>query len=261
MIYYKTQSEIELIRESSLLVSKTLAEIAKVIKPGVATLFLDKVAEEYIRDNGGVPSFKGYRSYPFTLCVSVNEQVVHGMPGKRELKDEDIVSVDCGAFLNGFHGDSAYTFYLGYSDNNKLRLINTTKECLELGIEKALVGMRIGDISEAIQNHAENDGYSVVRDLVGHGIGKELHEKPEVPNYGKKGSGIQLKEGLTIAIEPMINMGSRHVITEHDGWTISTQDGKPSAHFEHTIAIGKEQPEILTTFEYIEEVLNNSLVY
>lgn len=261
MIYYKTHSEIELIRESSLLVSRTLAEVAKAIRPGVATKFLDIIAEDFIRDNGGIPSFKGYRSFPFTLCISVNEQVVHGMPSNRELKDEDIVSIDCGAFKNGFHGDSAYTFYLGESDKNKLRLLEVTKECLALGIEKAIIGNRIGDISEAIQKHAENSGYSVVRDLVGHGIGKTLHEEPEVPNYGKRGSGTQLKDGLTIAVEPMINMGSRYVKTENDGWTMSTVDKKSSAHFEHTILIGKGKAEILTTFDYIEEVLNNHLVY
>jgi|ERR1035437_3190271 methionyl aminopeptidase len=261
MIYYKTHSEIELIRESSQLVSKTIAEVAKAIHPGVTTISLDKIAEDFIRDNGGVPSFKGYRSFPYTLCISINEQVVHGMPGNRELKDEDIVSVDCGVLKNGFHGDSAYTFYLGETDSNKLRLIKITKECLDLGIEKAVIGNRIGDISEAIQSHAENNGYSVVRDLVGHGIGKTLHEEPEVPNYGKRGSGILLKDGLTIAVEPMINMGTRHVKSENDGWTISTVDKKPSAHFEHTISIGKGKAEVLTTFEYIEEVLNNTLVY
>jgi methionyl aminopeptidase len=261
MIYYKTHSEIELIRESSELVSKTIAEVAKAIRPGVTTISLDKIAEDFICDNGGVPSFKGYRSFPFTLCISVNEQVVHGLPSKRELMEEDIVSIDCGAFKNGFHGDSAYTFYLGESDVSKLRLITITKECLDLGIEKAIIGMRIGDISDAIQSHAEKNGYSVVRDLVGHGIGKTLHEEPEVPNYGKRGSGILLKDCLTIAIEPMINMGTRHVKNENDGWTISTVDKKPSAHFEHTITIGKGKAEILTTFKYIEEVLNNSLVY
>ena len=261
MIYYKTHSEIELIRASSELVSKTIAEVAKAIRPGVTTISLDKIAEDFICDNGGVPSFKGYRSFPFTLCISVNEQVVHGLPSKRELMEEDIVSIDCGAFKNGFHGDSAYTFYLGESDVSKLRLITITKECLDLGIEKAIIGMRIGDISDAIQSHAEKNGYSVVRDLVGHGIGKTLHEEPEVPNYGKRGSGILLKDCLTIAIEPMINMGTRHVKNENDGWTISTVDKKPSAHFEHTITIGKGKAEILTTFKYIEEVLNNSLVY
>jgi methionyl aminopeptidase len=261
MIFLKTQVEIELIRKSSLLVSKTLAEIAKAIRPGVTTLSLDKLAEEFIRDNGAVPSFKGYRAFPYTLCISVNEQVVHGMPSDRELKEEDLVSVDCGVFMNGFHGDSAYTFYLGDSDSAKLRLMRVTKECLDLGIEKAVIGNRVGDIGDAIQRHAESNGYSVVRDLVGHGIGKALHEDPEVPNYGKRGSGVLFKEGLTIAVEPMINIGTRHVKTENDGWTLSTVDKKPSAHFEHTISIGKGKAEILTSFEYIEEVLNNHLVY
>ncbi len=261
MIYYKSLDEIELMRKSSVLVSKTLSEIAKVIKPGISTSSLDVLAEDFIRSNGGVPSFKGYRSYPYTLCISINDQVVHGMPGKRIIYEDDIVSVDCGACLNGFHGDSAYTFYLGDNDKSKIQLLKTTKECLELGIKRALVGMRIGDIGEAIQTHAVKEGYSVVRDLIGHGVGKKLHEKPEVPNFGKRGSGIVLREGLTIAIEPMINMGKKEVFTERDNWTVSTKDGLPSAHFEHTIAIGKESTEVLTTFKYIEEVLSNSLVY
>ncbi len=260
MLYFKTKEEIELIRTSSLLVSKTLAEIAKVIRPGITTLSLDSLAEEFILDNGGTPSFKGYRKFPFSLCISINEQVVHGMPGNRIIEEDDIVSVDCGAFLNDFHGDSAYTFYLG-DDPVKVRLINVTKQCLELGIQKAISGMRTGDIGDAIQINAEKYGYGVVRELIGHGIGKDLHEKPEVPNYGKRGSGFQLKEGLTIAIEPMINMGKKDVYTENDGWTIMTADGMPSAHFEHTVAIGKDKVDVLTNFDYIEEVLHNNFVY
>jgi methionyl aminopeptidase len=260
MLYFKTKDEIELIRKSSLLVSKTLAEIAKAIKPGITTLSLDKLAEEFIRDNGAIPSFKGYRQFPFSLCISINEQIVHGMPSKREIEEEDLVSVDCGALLNGFHGDSAYTFYLG-NDAAKFKLIYITKECLELGIEKAIAGNRTGDIGDAIQNYAEKNGYGVVRELIGHGVGRDLHEKPDVPNYGRRGSGMQLKESMTIAIEPMINMGTRQVIGESDGWTISTKDKKPSAHFEHTVAIGKGKADILTTFEFIEEVLQNSFVY
>jgi methionyl aminopeptidase len=260
MLYFKTKDEIELIRKSSLLVSKTLAEIAKFIKPGVTTLYLDKLAEDFIRSHGAIPSFKGYRKFPYTLCVSINEQVVHGIPGKRIIEEEDMVSVDCGVFLNGFHGDSAYTFYLG-DDVTKLKLIYTTKECLELGIKKAISGMRTGDIGDAIQTYAEKNGYGVVRELIGHGVGKELHEKPEVPNYGRRGSGMQLKEGMTIAIEPMINMGVRQVFTESDGWTVSTKDKMPSAHFEHTVAVGKQMAEVLTTFHFIEDVLQKCLVY
>jgi len=260
MIHFKTKEDIELIKCSSDLVSKTLAEIAKAIEPGVTTLFLDKLAEEYICDNGAKPSFKGYRKFPNSLCISINNQVVHGIPGNRTIYEEDIISIDCGVFLNGFHGDSAYSFYFG-ADPDKLKLIEVTKECLNLGIEKAVAGMRTGDIGDSIQKYAEESGYGVVRELIGHGVGKELHEKPEVPNYGKKGTGFLLKEGLTIAIEPMINMGTKSVYTENDGWTIVTKDGMPSAHFEHTVAVGRDKAEVLTTFEYIEEVLNCNFVY
>ncbi len=260
MLYFKTKDEIELIRESSLLVSKTLAEIAKAVKPGITTLSLDKLAEEFIRDHGAVPSFKGYRNFPSSLCISINEQVVHGLPSNRMVEEEDMVSVDCGVFLNGFHGDSAYTFYMG-DDAAKLKLIYITKECLDLGVEKAISGMRTGDIGDAIQTYAIKNGYGVVRELIGHGVGRDLHEKPDVPNYGRKGSGMQLKEGMTIAIEPMINIGTKEVFTESDGWTISTKDGMPSAHFEHTVAIGRNQADVLTTFEYIEEVLQSNYAY
>jgi len=255
-IYYKTNEEIELIRNSSLLVGKTLAEVAKIIKPGVKTSELDKVAEQFIRDNGGTPSFKGYHGFPFTLCVSANSVVVHGFPGAYELKDGDIVSVDCGVYMNGFHGDSAYTFTVGQVKAETLRLLKVTKECLQKGIELSVTGRRLGDVSHAIQEHAEGNGYSVVRELVGHGVGKDLHESPEVPNYGKRGSGPVLQEGLVIAIEPMINQGKKGVKTESDGWTIRTIDNMPSAHFEHTVAVRAGKADVLSTFEYIEAVLN-----
>jgi methionyl aminopeptidase len=255
-LYYKTKEEIELIRESSLLVGKTLAEVAKVIKPGVTTLSLDKVAYEFINDNKAVPAFLNYSGFPNSLCISVNAHVVHGIPNKYELKDGDIVSVDCGVVKNKFFGDSAYTFAVGDVKSEILDLLKVTKESLYKAIEVAIVGKRIGDIGEAVQTHAESYGYSVVRELVGHGIGQSLHESPEVPNYGKKGSGLKLQEGLVIAIEPMINMGKKAIIQENDGWTIRTADNLPSAHFEHTIAIGKEKADILSSFKYIEEVLN-----
>ena len=258
MIYLKTNAEIELIRESSLLVGKTLAEVAKLIKPGVKTIDLDKRAEEYIRDHGAVPGFKGYNGFPYTLCISLNENVVHGFPSDRELKDGDIVSVDCGTLKNGFYGDSAYTFAVGEVNGEILELMKRTKESLYIGIEKAVAGNRIGDIGSAIQKYVEGFGYSVVRDLVGHGLGKNLHEKPEVPNYGHRGTGPKLKEGMVLAIEPMINLGTKKVVQEKDGWTIRTADRKPSAHFEHDVAIRKGKVEVLSTFDYIEEVLNNN---
>lgn len=256
MVFYKTEEEIQLLKKSCDLVSRTLAEVAKNIKPGVTTLKLDTIAEQFIRDNNGIPGFLGYRSFPNTLCVSVNEQVVHGIPSSYLLKEGDIVSIDCGVILNSYYGDSAYTFIVGDASDQKKRLLSVTKEALYKGIEMAIEGNRIGDIGNAVQEHAEKMGYSVVRELVGHGIGKNLHEKPEVPNYGKKGSGLKLKTGLVIAIEPMINFGKRDVIEGNDGWTISTKDKKPSAHFEHTIAVRKEKAEILTTFDYIEQILN-----
>jgi methionyl aminopeptidase len=256
MIYIKTEEEIELIRESSLLVGKALAEVAKQVAPGKKTIELDRIAEEYIRDHGASPGFKGYNGFPYTLCVSINEHVVHGFPSERELKEGDIVSVDCGVIKNGFYGDSAYTFAVGEVKEEILRLMQRTKESLYLGIEMAFAGNRVGDIGYAVQSHVEQYGYSVVRDLVGHGMGKNLHEKPEVPNYGKRGSGPILKEGMVLAIEPMINLGTRKVIQESDGWTIRTADLKPSAHFEHDIVVRKSKAEILSTFEYIEEVLN-----
>lgn len=255
-IIYKTSEEIELIRISSLLVSKTHAEVAKVLKEGVTTNYLNKIAEEFIRDNDAIPGFLNYNGFPYTLCISLNDQVVHGFPSKYELREGDIVSIDCGVVKNGYFGDSAYTFAIGEVSEESKKLLEVTKECLQLGIDKAVVGNRIGDIGYAVQEHAEKHGYGVVKELVGHGVGKNLHEKPEVPNYGKRGSGIKLEEGMVIAIEPMINAGRAGVKFWEDGWTVSTVDKKTSAHFEHTIAIKKGKADILSTFEYIEEVLN-----
>ncbi|OFX19503.1 MAG: type I methionyl aminopeptidase [Bacteroidetes bacterium GWA2_31_9] len=256
MVFYKTEEEIQLLKQSCDLVSRTLAEVAKNICSGITTLKLDNIAEQFIRDNNGIPGFLGYRDFPNTLCISVNEQVVHGIPSSYELKEGDIVSVDCGVILNKYYGDSAYTFLVGNGSDQKRKLLSVTKEALYKGIESAIEGNRIGDIGNAVQSHAEKMGFSVVRELVGHGIGRNLHEKPEVPNYGKKGSGLKLKTGLVIAIEPMINLGKKDVVESNDGWTISTKDRKPSAHFEHTIAVRKEKAEILTTFDYIEQILN-----
>lgn len=256
MIFLKTNEEIELIRESSLLVGKTLAEVAKHIKPGVTTLDLDTVAEEFIRDNGAEPGFLGYGGFPNTLCTSVNEAVVHGIPNANPLQEGDIVSVDCGVLKNGFYGDSAYTFEIGEVSKEVKKLLEVTKECLDRSVAAAVSGNRLGDIGYACQSHAEANGYGVVRELVGHGLGKNLHEEPQVPNYGKRGRGSKLKEGLVLAIEPMINMGTKNVKQLKDGWTIVTSDGKPSAHFEHDVAIAKGEPMVLSTFEYIEEVLN-----
>ena len=256
MMYYKTEEEIDLIRESSLLVAKTLAEIAGLIKPGITTQALDEIAEEFIRDNGGMPAFKGYNGFPNTLCVSPNDQVVHGIPNGRALKDGDILSVDCGVVMNGYYGDSAFTYEVGEVDVQIKQLLKVTKESLYKGIEMAVAGNRVGDIGYAVQKHAESFGYGVVRELVGHGVGKNLHESPEVPNYGRKGKGILLKEGLVIAIEPMINMGERGIMQHNDGWTITTLDNKPSAHFEHTIVVRKGKAEILSSFAEIEKKIN-----
>jgi len=257
MIEIKTKEDISRLRQSSLLVGKTLAEIARHIKPGIQTKDLDVIAEEFIRDSGAIPAFKGYGGFPATLCISINDEVVHGIPGKRILKDGDIVSVDCGCVLDGFFGDSAYTFGIGEISQELQDLLTRTKASLYLGIEQAVAGNRIGDIGSAVQTYVESFGYGVVRDLVGHGIGRRLHEKPEVPNYGKRGSGIMLQEGMVICIEPMINLGRKNIIQESDGWTIRTSDRKPSAHFEHEIAIGKDKADILSSFEEIEKVLNN----
>ncbi len=256
MIYLKSKEEIELMRLSNLLVSRTHAMLAAEITEGVSTLKLDKLAEEFIRDNGGIPGFLDYNGFPNTLCVSINDVVVHGIPKGNHLKSGDIVSIDCGAILNGYNGDSCYTFEVGEVAPDIKDLLVCTKESLYKGIEKAVAGNRVGDIGFAVQKHAESHGYSVVRELVGHGIGKRLHEAPEVPNYGKQGRGVLLKEGMTIAIEPMINMGKRNIYQENDHWTIKTKDGKPSAHFEHTIAITEGEADILSDFSLIEEVLN-----
>lgn len=255
MVYFKTDEEIALIRESSLLVGKTLAEVAKVIGPGIKTIDLDRLAEDFIRSHGAVPGFKGYNGFPYTLCISVNEQVVHGFPGETVLKDGDLVSVDCGVLMNGFYGDSAYSFPVGGVRPEVRELMRRTRESLYKGIEVAIDGKRVGDIGFAVQHYVESYGYSVVRDLVGHGIGRNLHEKPEVPNFGKRGSGPKLQAGMTIAIEPMINLGTRNVIQESDGWTIRTADRMPSAHYEHTVAIRPGKAEILSTFRYVEEEL------
>src|ERR1700759_3093791 len=225
-INYKSVEEIELIRKSSLLVSETLAEIAKVIRPGIKTIELNKLAETFIRDNGGVPAFLNYHGFPYSLCISPNDQVVHGFPSQKELRDGDMVSVDCGVTLNKYIGDSAFTFAIGEVSDEVKRLMRVTRECLNLGVQKAVAGMRVGDIGYAVQEHAEKHGYGVVKELVGHGVGLKLHEKPEVPNYGKRGSGIKLEEGMVIAIEPMINAGRAGVKFWDDGWTVSTIDGK-----------------------------------
>ena len=259
MIKYKSKEEIELIKKSSLLVAKSLAEVAKILRPGISTLSIDKIAEEFIHDNDSKPAFKGYNGFPNTLCFSINEQIVHGIPGGRMIKEGDIVSVDCGVIKNGYYGDSAYTFAIGEVKQEVLLLLRTTKTALYKGISNAVVGKRLGDIGFEIQSYVESFGFSVVRELVGHGIGTHLHEKPNVMNYGKKGSGLKLLEGLTIAIEPMINMGKKEIFQEKDGWTIRTIDKLPSAHYEHTIALGKDKTEILSSFEYIEQVNNINL--
>jgi methionyl aminopeptidase len=255
MIVYKTEEEIELIRASAKVLAQAHGEVASLIKEGITTRELDKRAEEFIRDNGGQPSFKGYNDFPFSLCVSPNSVVVHGFPSDYALRGGDIVSIDCGVFLNGYHSDSAYTYPIGEVEPEVLDLLAHTKQSLYLGIEQAAAGNRMGDVGYAIQSFVEKQGYGVVRELVGHGIGKKLHERPEVPNYGKRGSGLKLQTGLVIAIEPMVNLGVKHIVQEKDGWTIRTKDKKPSAHFEHTVVIRKDKAEILTSFEYIEKAL------
>ncbi|MDO5770679.1 MAG: type I methionyl aminopeptidase [Bacteroidales bacterium] len=257
MIYLKTDEEIELLRAANQIVARTLAEVAKVIAPGVTTLKLDTIAEEYIRSQGAVPGFKGYGGFPGTLCVSVNENVVHGIPSNYALREGDIVSVDCGAVKDGYNGDSTYTFCVGEVDEEVKRLLRTTKESLYIGIEHAVEGNRIGDIGHAIQEYCEKRGYGVVREMCGHGVGRKLHEDPDVPNYGRKGTGPLIKNGMVIAIEPMINMGSKNIVIERDGWTTRTKDRKPSAHYEHTIAIHHGKPDILSSFQYVEEVLGD----
>jgi methionyl aminopeptidase len=253
MVHYKTDSDIQVIKESAQVLGKAHAEVAKAIRPGVKTKKLDSIAEEFIRDHNGVPSFLNYHQFPASLCISVNDVVVHGFPGEYELKEKDIVSIDCGVLYKGFHSDSAYTYPLEGVSEEVLNLLNRTYESLYLGIAQAKVGNRIGDIGFAVQNFVEQFGYGVVRELVGHGVGKDLHEDPEVPNYGKRGKGPKIMPGMVFAIEPMINMGTKKVVQEKDGWTIRTNDRKPSAHFEHMVAIYKDRTEILTTHEYIEE--------
>ena len=253
MIQYKTKEEIELIRESCLLVSDTIAEVASLLKAGISTVAIDKYAEQFISDNKAVPSFKNYRGFPFATCISVNDAIVHGFPNEKELRDGDIVSVDIGVYKNGFHGDSAYTFAIGKITDDEKKLLFVTKASLYRGIEKAIAGNRIGDISFAVQDFTEKQyGYGVVRELVGHGLGKHLHEDPQVPNYGKRGSGIKLQEGLVIAIEPMINLGNKQVRYDDDGWTVRTKDGKPAAHYEHSICVKKGRADILSSFDKIE---------
>ncbi|MBN1186184.1 MAG: type I methionyl aminopeptidase [Bacteroidales bacterium] len=258
MVFIKTEEEIELLKESNLLVSKTLAEVAKNIVPGISTLELDEIARKFILDHNAKPGFLGYKGYPNTLCTSVNHEVVHGIPSNYILKEGDIISIDCGAYYKGYYGDSAYTFPVGEIKEDVRKLLIITKQCLEKGVEMAVTGKRVGDISYAVQQHAESNGYSVVRELVGHGIGKNLHEAPEVPNYGRRGSGIKLKKGMVICIEPMINMGTRRVKQESDGWTVSTADKLPSAHFEYAIAVDNN-PIVLSTFKFIEEVITDSI--
>jgi methionyl aminopeptidase len=256
MLYLKTDEEVGLLKESNLLVSRTLAEIARLIKPGITTLYLDRIAEEFICDNNAVPAFKGYGGFPNTLCTSVNDEVVHGIPSNYELREGDIISVDCGVILNGWVGDSAFTFAVGEIKEEVRRLLDFTRDSLEEGVKAAIAGNRVGDISFAVQSKAESGGYSVVRELVGHGIGKKMHEPPEVPNFGRKGSGPKMEKGLVICIEPMINLGKKETLQMSDGWTIKTADGQPSAHFEYAVAVNRGKADVLTTFDFIEEVIN-----
>ena len=263
-IFLKTEDEIELMRRANQLVGKTLGELAKHIKPGVTTLQLDKIADEFIRDHGAIPTFKDFPNpygapFPASICTSVNDAVVHGVPNNETvLKDGDIISIDCGTLLDGFNGDSAYTFCVGEVSEEVKKLLRTTREALYLGIENAVAGRHLGDISSAVQEHCEKEGYGVVRELTGHGIGREMHEDPQVPNYGRRGNGVMLKAGMCIAIEPMITMGDRNIYMMPDRWTIRTRDGKPAAHFEHTIAIRRGQAEILSSFEDILQTEGNT---
>ena len=260
MIYLKTDEEIELMREANQLVGKTLGELAKNIQPGISTLQLDKLADTFIRDHGAKPAFLGYRGFPNSICTSVNEQVVHGVPSSQViLKDGDIISIDCGTILNGFVGDSAYTYCVGEVSEETKRLLRTTKEALYEGIRQAKVHRRVGDISDAVQTYCQKRGYSVVRELVGHGCGRTMHEDPEIPNFGRRGCGPLLRNGMTICIEPMINKGSKNVVVEKDGWTVRTKDRACSAHFEHCIVISPEGPTILSTFDYVEEVTGKEI--
>lgn len=254
MVVTKSE-EVELLRENAIIVSKTLAEVAKHIEPGVKTITLDNKAEEFIRGEGAVPGFKGYRGFPGTLCISINEEVVHGIPGERVLKNGDVVSIDCGCIKHGYYGDSAYTFSVGEVNPEVMELLRRTRESLFRAIKMAQTGKRVGDISSAVQEYVESFGYSVVRELVGHGLGRQLHEKPDIPNYGRKGSGAKLQEGMVICVEPMINLGTKNVVQAADGWTIRTADRQPSAHYELTVVVRRDEPDVLSTFSYIEEVL------
>lgn len=259
MVYYKTATEIELIRASCLIVSRVLGLVGSLIKPGITGEELDRKAEELIRDYKGVPGFKGYNDFPSTLCISPNEEIVHGIPNNKEFKDGDIVSVDCGCLLNNFYGDAAYTFAIGNVSGEKMDLLSVTNESLYKGIENAVVGNRLTDVSFAIQNYVERENsYHIVRELVGHGIGRNLHEEPEVPNFGKRGKGIKMKDGLVIAIEPMVNMGTRNIENGNDGWTIFSKDRSPSAHYEHTVVVRKGNADILSTHEYVEAAIKNN---
>lgn len=254
MMISKTNEEVEMMRQSALLVSKTMTEVATMLRPGLTTLTIDTMIGEFIHDHKATPSFLNYHGFPFNSCISVNDVVVHGFPNKNELKEGDIISVDIGAFLNGWHGDHAYTFAIGDPGKEVMQLLKVTKESLYKGIEKAIVGNRVGDISYAIQEHTEKKyGYGVVRDLVGHGLGRDMHEDPQVPNYGNRGGGKKLKDGLVLAIEPMINLGKKEVYTDDDGWTVKTKDGKPSAHFEHDVCVRKDKADILSDYHIIEQ--------
>ncbi len=262
MIIYKTSEQIELIRQSCLIVNNAIAEVAKETRPGVSSLYLNNLADEFIRDHDAIPSFKNYEGFPYACCMSVNDAVVHGFPTNIELKEGDIISVDIGALKNGYHGDSAYTLAVGPIHEDVKKLMRITKESLYIGIAKAILGNRIGDISYAIQEYTERkNNYGVVRELVGHGLGKSLHEDPQVPNYGRRGSGTKLQEGLVVAIEPMINLGKRYVFNDKDGWTVRTKDHKPSAHYEHNVCVKKDKADILSSFEAIEvaEKANSNL--
>lgn len=259
MVNLKTDEEIEILRENALIVSKTLAEVAKLIKPGVSTLELDKVAEEFIRDNGAEPGFLGYNGFPNTLCASLNSIVVHGIPSNYRLQEGDILSVDCGTKLNGFYGDSAYTFAVGEISLEASKLLEATKTSLFKGIEQVVAGNRMGDVANAVQAYAEAQGFSVVREMVGHGIGHNMHERPDVPNYGKRGQGPKLVNGMVFCIEPMINMGKKEIYMESDGWTIRTVDKKLSAHYELTVAVKDGKADVLSTFSYVEDVLQQKL--
>ncbi len=265
MIYLKTDDEVELLREANLLVGRTLGELAKLIKPGVTTKELDKVTEEFIRDHGATPTFKGFPNpygppFPASICTSVNDQVVHGVPNDQPLEEGDIVSIDCGTCLNGFCGDSCYTFPVGEVSDEVKALLTTTKEALYKGIEQAVTGRRVGDISYAVQQHCESHGYGVVREFVGHGVGREMHEDPQVPNYGRRGNGKKLLDGMCIAIEPMITMGQKNIYLTDDRWTVVTQDHKPAAHYEHSLCVRKGKADILSSFEFIEEVLKEKSI-